>query len=471
MDALPMKETSDVPFASKTGFTHSCGHDCHASMLLGAVKLLKAHEKELGGKVKFMFQPAEELLQGALDMIDRGLLENPHVDAAFAIHTSSGSSGSSVGRMFYSSGPALYSGDAIDIEVFGKQSHGSRSCEGVDAINIAAHIVIALEEIIAREIPSDQSSVVLVGKITGGDSCNTTAGYAKLEVSVRAQTEENREFLIKRITEISEGVAATYRGKAVVKHVYGIAPLVCDPTIAAIGAKAAKMMRHAKAQESRLEREIEKREALMHDGEYDERLKLHPEPYFRQNLLLSKDLSIFYGDRCVANGISLTLNRGDRIALVGRNGCGKSSLLKLLTGQPIAHTGTLEIGSRLTVSYVPQDMSFLSGSADDFAAESEIDITLFKTILRKLDFKRTHFTKDMSEFSMGQKKKVLLARSLCQRANLYIWDEPLNYIDVISRLQIETLILEYKPTMLFVEHDEAFVNDIATKVCRISLNQ
>ena len=230
-------------------------------------------------------------------------------------------------------------------------------------------------------------------------------------------------------------------------------------------------MRHAKAQESRLEREIEKREALMHDVEYDERLKLHPEPYFRQNLLLSKDLSIFYGDRCVANGISLTLNRGDRIALVGRNGCGKSSLLKLLVGQPIAHTGTLEIGSRLTVSYVPQDMSFLSGSADDFAAESEIDLTLFKTILRKLDFKRTQFTKDMSEFSMGQKKKVLLARSLCQRANLYIWDEPLNYIDVLSRLQIETLILEYKPTMLFVEHDEAFVNDIATKVCRISLNQ
>ena len=101
----------------------------------------------------------------------------------------------------------------------------------------------------------------------------------------------------------------------------------------AIGAKAAKMMRHAKAQESRLEREIEKREALMHDVEYDERLKLHPEPYFRQNLLLSKDLSIFYGDRCVANGISFTLNRGDRIALVGRNGCGKSSLLKLLTGR------------------------------------------------------------------------------------------------------------------------------------------
>ena len=241
MDALPMPEESGEPFACPTGKeAHACGHDFHAAMLLTAAKMLKENESELEGTVKFMFQPAEELLQGALDMIDRGLLENPHVDAAFAIHTSSGSSGSSVGRMFYSSGPALYSGDAIDIEVFGKQSHGSRSCEGVDAINIAAHIVIALEEIIAREIPSDQSSVVLVGKITGGDSCNTTAGYAKLEVSVRAQTEENREFLIKRITEISESVAATYRGKAVVKHVYGIAPLVCDPTIAAIGAKAAR---------------------------------------------------------------------------------------------------------------------------------------------------------------------------------------------------------------------------------------
>ena len=197
------------------------------------------------------------------------------------------------------------------------------------------------------------------------------------------------------------------------------------------------------------------------------RMKIEDDPGKPQMLLTVRGM----GYKWNANGISLTLNRGDRIALVGRNGCGKSSLLKLLVGQPIAHTGTLEIGSRLTVSYVPQDTSFLSGSADDFAAESEIDITLFKTILRKLDFKRTQFTKDMSEFSMGQKKKVLLARSLCQRANLYIWDEPLNYIDVISRLQIETLILEYKPTMLFVEHDEAFVNDIATKVCRISLNQ
>ena len=179
-------------------------------------------------------------------------------------------------------------------------------------------------------------------------------------------------------------------------------------------------MRHAKAQESRLEREIEKREALMHDVEYDERLKLHPEPYFRQNLLLSKDLSIFYGDRCVANGISLTLNRGDRIALVGRNGCGKSSLLKALIGQPIAHTGTLEIGSRLTVSYVPQDMSFLSGSADDFAAESEIDITLFKTILESLISSVRSSQKICRNFPWAKKKSPARPQPLPKSQPLYL---------------------------------------------------
>lgn len=240
MDALPMKEVADVPFASNTGYTHSCGHDCHATTLLGAAKILKAHESELCGVVKFMFQPAEELLQGALDMVNDGVLENPKVDAAFGTHISVGKPGSTVGTMTYSAGPALYSGDMVTLEVFGKQSHGAAAYAGVDAINIAAHIVIALEEIIAREIPMDDSAVVLVGKIEGGDSCNTTAGYAKLEVSARAQTEEKRQFLLKRIEEISKGVAATYRGRVEYIHNYGMSPLVCDEKIAAIGAKAAE---------------------------------------------------------------------------------------------------------------------------------------------------------------------------------------------------------------------------------------
>ena len=115
------------------------------------------------------------------------------------------------------------------------------------------------------------------------------------------------------------------------------------------------------------------------------------------------------------------------------------------------------------MSYVPQDAGFLRGSLRDFAARSAIDESLFKAILRKLDFARVQFEKDMSDLSAGQKKKVLLARSLCQQAHLYIWDEPLNYIDVFSRMQLEELLLEYQPTMLFVEHDAMFCQKIADK--------
>lgn len=237
MDALPMKETTGLPFASTGGGTHSCGHDCHTAMLLTAARILKEDEKNLKGKVKFMFQPAEELLAGAVDMIEGGILENPRPDVAFATHIMVGLPGSSVGKVMYSSGAALYSGDAIKIEIQGKAAHGSSSYMGVDAINIAAHIIIALNEIISREIPSDEHSVVLVGKMSGGDTVNTTAGSAVLEVSVRAQTQEKREFLKKRVKEISEGVAATFRGSAKVEFVYGMAPLFCDEKVAADAAR------------------------------------------------------------------------------------------------------------------------------------------------------------------------------------------------------------------------------------------
>lgn len=235
MDALPMEETTGLPYASTSGGTHSCGHDCHAAMLLGAAKLLKENEANLKGVVKLMFQPAEELLAGAVDMIEHGILENPKPDVAFASHVSVGQPGTTVGRVTYSSGPALYSGDAVKISVYGKNAHGSAAYMGVDAINIAAHIVVALNEIISREIPLDEHSVVLVGKISGGDTVNTTAGYAELEVSLRAQTEEKRNFLKQRVKEISEGIAATFRGRAEVDFVYGMAPLYCDPKTAEDG--------------------------------------------------------------------------------------------------------------------------------------------------------------------------------------------------------------------------------------------
>ncbi len=124
----------------------------------------------------------------------------------------------------------------------------------------------------------------------------------------------------------------------------------------------------------------------------------------------------------------------------------------------------MRIGSGLKISYVPQGTSGLSGTLDDYAAARSIDATLFKAILRKLDFARIQFEKRIEDYSDGQKKKVLIAASLCEEAHLYIWDEPLNYIDVISRMQIEDLLLTYKPTMLFVEHDNAFCENVATRI-------
>jgi len=166
--------------------------------------------------------------------------------------------------------------------------------------------------------------------------------------------------------------------------------------------------------------------------------------------------------------LSFTLEQGDRLALMGGNGSGKSSIIKLQCGEPVPHTGSVRIGSGLVISYVPQDTSFLTGDLSEFAEQRQIDEPLFKAILRKLDFARVQFEKDMSDFSAGQKKKVLIAASLCQQAHVYIWDEPLNFIDVLSRMQIEDLIVTFKPTMLFVEHDRAFCDNIATKLVELS---
>ncbi len=161
------------------------------------------------------------------------------------------------------------------------------------------------------------------------------------------------------------------------------------------------------------------------------------------------------------------MNRGDRLALRGENGSGKSTILKILTGENIAYSGKVIVGSNLSISYVPQDTSFLGGSFSDFILNEGIDETIFRTLLSKLDMDAMDFAKNLDELSRGQKKKVLIAKSLSCSAHIYIWDEPLNYIDVYSRIQIENLIKEYRPTMVFVEHDLTFDENVATKAVEL----
>ncbi len=235
-----------------------------------------------------------------------------------------------------------------------------------------------------------------------------------------------------------------------------------------IGHKAAKMMKRSKAIENRRQDAVSEKSKLLRNIETSEPLKLSPLRYHSGQLADFDNISILYDGTAVCTGISFSVRQGDRIALSGKNGSGKSSILKLLCGEPISYTGTLRLGSGLKVSYIPQDISGLCGSLTDYADANDIDESLFKTILRKLNFSRIQFEKEMADFSDGQKKKTLLARSLCEKAHLYIWDEPLNFIDVLSRIQLEELLTSYAPTLLFVEHDRSFLDSVATQTVFLS---
>ena len=228
-----------------------------------------------------------------------------------------------------------------------------------------------------------------------------------------------------------------------------------------VGHKSAKLMKRAKGIEARRQRAAEEKAGLLRETEKTEALLLHPLTFQGGPIARLEGVSVCYG-AVQTPPADLVIESGQRIALTGGNGVGKSSLLRLLAGEPLSIVGRHEQSRRAVVSYLPQGISHLRGSPADFAAAEGLELTRFFTILRKMDFSREAFTRPMEQFSDGQRKKVLLAASLATDAHLYLWDEPLNYIDLFSRIQIERLLEEASPTLVFVEHDAAFVDKIAT---------
>lgn len=315
----------------------------------------------------------------------------------------------------------------------------------------------------------------------------------ELSENERLKKDINRLTEAARITkQWADNVEATKIGKKSEKYEK------CIDTRAFVGEKSRRMQMRRKNLERRQQKEIEEKSGLLKNIETVEDLKLFPLKHYKEKLVVLEDCTISYenksncddasdGSRNIVRNFHMEVKQGERIFLQGKNGCGKSSIIKAILQAAcnknkeeapeknefhipenlILQQGRIEMPNQMILSYCSQDTSMLCGSIKEYAAENNIDQTLFMALLRKLDLSRVQLEKRIEDYSQGQKKKVLLAGSLCKQAHLYIWDEPLNYIDVFSRMQIEDLILKFKPTMILVEHDKMFTEHTATKIIRL----
>ncbi len=235
-----------------------------------------------------------------------------------------------------------------------------------------------------------------------------------------------------------------------------------------IGAKSARMMKRAKSIQRRRQEALEEKRGLLKDLEEAEELKLHILPTRRNFLVRAQGLTATWGEGRVFAPVTFQVEPGQRLAVTGPNGCGKSTLLAMILGNKAPSAGEITVPGELVLSYLPQDTRGLRGSLEDYGESRRVDGDLFRAILRKLDFPRELFSLPLESYSQGQKKKAALAASLAEPAHLLVWDEPLNYIDLISRRQLEEVILAYAPAMVFVEHDARFVRTVATQVLELT---
>lgn len=229
MDALPVKEATECDFKSNNGCMHACGHDMHTAMLLGAAKLLKQNQDQIQGTVKLVFQPDEEGFTGAKKMIKSGVLKNPDVDAAMAMHVHSGTPSNIV---LCGLGTSIAGCNRFRIVVKGTGAHGAMPELGVDPINIAAHIYLSLQEIIAREVSATQPAVVTIGKFSGGEAPNIIPEEVIMEGTIRSLDKETGEFIFKRMNDIVVSTAKMFRGEAELIELSSVPPLTNNNELA-----------------------------------------------------------------------------------------------------------------------------------------------------------------------------------------------------------------------------------------------
>src|SRR3712207_2271392 len=225
MDGLPMVEATECDFKSTNGCMHSCGHDMHTAMLLGAARLLKENQDKIEGTIKLVFQPDEEGFTGAKKMLEADVLENPKVDAAMAMHVHSGTPSNTV---LCGLGTTIAGCIRFRIVVKGTGCHGAMPELGVDPINIASHIYISLQEIISREISALQSAVLTIGKFVAGETGNIIPGEVIMEGTIRSLNKEVGEFIFNRMNDVVVSTAKMFRGEAELIKLPSVPPLIND---------------------------------------------------------------------------------------------------------------------------------------------------------------------------------------------------------------------------------------------------
>ncbi len=271
---------------------------------------------------------------------------------------------------------------------------------------------------------------------------------------------------IKRLEE-SEKRAAKWSND-IEKTKYGSRNSGLRPDRGYIGHQSAKMMQRSKSIENRKNKEIQEKESLLKNVDVAHVLTMKPLQFRKKEIIYASNLQIKYDNKHIFQKLNFDINVGDRVLISGENGSGKTSLINLILGENIEYDGEIKIAYDLKISYVEQHTDKVKGNLREYALKYQIDEGIFKAMLSKLGVESKEFEKDIQNMSEGQKKKVLIARSITESADLYVWDEPLNYIDIISREQIEEMILKYKPTIIFVEHDKIFGKKIANKIIEIS---
>ena len=236
MDGLPIKEETGLPFASQNGCMHACGHDAHAAMGLGSVKLLHDVRDQIEGSVLVVFQPGEEGCTdgpgGAKRMLDDGAFDDPKPDAMVGLHTGSIWKGFVPGEIGYRPGGIMACMDRFDILIKGKGAHGANPQGSVDPISIAGQIICELQTIISREVDPQEPCVISLGEIHAGSAFNIIPGECRITGTVRAFNQEMREFLARRIGEVASAVASGMRGSVEFSYGWhGPSPVVNDPVM------------------------------------------------------------------------------------------------------------------------------------------------------------------------------------------------------------------------------------------------